>query len=96
MCSSMRREFGLAGDWCGQASQVVLPPSLLLSSSVELLPVLGREGISQRRMNAAVGARDRLGANPLDDVQRRQQNGLAAQALHQRGGQHDALVGLQR
>jgi hypothetical protein len=27
MCSSMCREFGLAGDWRSQASQVVLPLS---------------------------------------------------------------------
>ena len=33
MCSSMWREFGLAGDWRSHASHVILLPSLRLSSS---------------------------------------------------------------
>ncbi len=37
-----------------------------------------------------------LGADALDDFDRRQQNRLPAQILDERLGQHDALVGLPR
>jgi len=53
-----------------------------------------RQRIGQRHIDAPVCAGGSFGADSLDDIQRRQQYALLAQTFNQRGGQHDALVGL--
>ena len=67
-----------------------------VQQGVELPPMLRRQRFGQRGVDASRGARDRLGADPFDDLDRRQQDRLATQVLDERAGQHDALVGLPR
>ncbi len=52
------------------------------------------QGFGQRLMNAPRGPCDSFGANPLDDVDRRQKDRLSAKTLDQSRGQRDAFVGL--
>src|SRR5208282_3093242 len=54
---------------------------LALEKIVQTSAVETRERICQSRIDASVGARDRLGADALDDIQRRQQHTLSAQTL---------------
>jgi hypothetical protein len=93
MCSSMCREFGLAGDWRSQASQVVLPLSRRFSRSSRRCRCV-RQRLGQGFVDAPVGAGDGLGAGALDGVERGQDDRLPPQMLNQGAGQHDAFVGL--
>ena len=84
----------------GRLAQPAKPGGLAafpaLEQFVQALAVLARQRFRQRRMDAPVRARDGFGAYTLDDARGRQQHVLSPQAVHQRGGQHDAFVGLPR
>ncbi len=61
MCSSMCREFGLAGDWRNRASQVVLPLSRLEAMAMHFRQRLGQ----QLDDLPVVAHRERLEANTV-------------------------------
>jgi hypothetical protein len=54
-----------------------------------------RQRFGQGIVDAPVGAGDRLGADALDNIQRRQDDVSVPQRFEDAAGQHDALVGLQ-
>ena len=96
MCSSRCLALGAPGGWRSQTSVLTLLFSRRFSSASSRPLMLRRQGFGQRGVDAPRGARDRLGTDPLDDIDRRQQDRLATQVPDQRAGQHDALVGLPR
>ena len=54
-----------------------------------------RQQLGQGFIDAPVGAGDGLGADALDDIQRRQDDVPVAQRVKDAGSQHDALIRLQ-
>lgn len=96
MCSNMWREFGLAGDWRNQTSQVAWLASLALAQRIQALEVGAGQRLGQCPVDAPVRPRHRLGAKALDHLERRRDDVFTAQHAKRIADQHDALVGLQR
>ncbi len=96
MCSSICREFGLAGDWRNQANQGRLAVVPALEQIVEAAAMRVRQWFGQGVVDAPVSTGDRLGTRPLDGVEGGQNDRLPPQVPDQGAGQHDAFVGLHR
>ncbi len=76
----------------GQPSRLAVVAAL--KQIVEAMPVHVRQRPGHGFVNASVGAGDRLGTDPLDGVERGQNDRQPPQMLDQGACEHNALVGL--
>ena len=95
MCSNMWREFGLAGAWRNQTSQVAWPASLALEQRIQALEVGAGQRLGQCPVDAAVRPRHRLDAKALDHLERWRDDVVTVQHVKRIADQQNALVGLQ-
>ena len=91
----MWREFGLAGDWRNQTSQVAWLASLALAQRIQALEVGAEQRLGQCPVGAAVRPRHRLDAKALDPLERWRDDVVTAQHVKHIADQQNALVGLQ-
>ncbi len=65
---------------------------LTLEQIIQAQEMVGREGVSQCRMDTPIGTGDRLGAGVLNDLYDRQEDALPPETFNQRAGQDDGGV----